>query len=159
MTDDQWLRFEVSGRAHALPLAAIGEVTQAREPRLIPFLPLEVAGIVNVRGEPLPTLDTGVILGAAPTRGHRHLLVMGSEPDRIGLLVGSVSRIARALRDAPKLEPDDDDQDRELVRFVRALDGPVGLVDPEVLLERGRRLLGEPHVKLQGGHLPCQHAF
>ena len=140
METTPWLRFEVSEQAYAIPLASVVEVTGAARPHLIPRIPLEIGGVLNVRGEPLPAVDGGTLL----TGGLR-----------IGVLVGQVRRIERELAAEP---PSADAADVELVRWVIQDDTALGLVDPEGLIERATMLLTDQR-KQPGGQETWQTGF
>lgn len=133
-----WLRFEVSGQAYAIPLASVVEVTGAQRPHLIPRIPLEIGGVLNVRGEPLPAVDGGALLTGSPTRNHRHVLVLERGELRIGVLVGQVRRIEREV---PVRLAEPGEIESELVEWVNQDDSALGLVDPEGLIERATLLL------------------
>jgi chemotaxis signal transduction protein len=142
-----WLRFEISGQAYAIPLAAVVEVTGAQPLHLIPRIPLEIAGVLNVRGEPLPAVDGGALLTGSPAERHRYVLVLERAGLRIGVLVGQVRRIERELAltlDEP-VEPSG-----ALVEWVNQDDKALGLVDPEGLIERATLLLTDQRKQLGG---------
>ena len=118
-------------------------MTVARRPRLIPLVPTEIAGVINIRGEPLPALNAGVLLGEEPTPAPRHALVLERDAMRVGVLVDAVLRIEPAgglersePAEAPRPPPLPD-----LVHW-RRLDGiRIGLLDPDALLGRVGDLL------------------
>lgn len=155
MIEHPWLRFEVAGQAYALPLAAVVEVTGAHTPHLIPRIPLEIGGVLNVRGEPLPAVDGGAVLTGSPAKRHRYVLVMERGNVRLGVLVGDVRRIEREL--ALSFE-DAGGDDSALVEWVNQDDSALGLVDPEGLFERATLLLTDPRSKT-GGQEPWQTGF
>lgn len=155
MTENPWLRFEVSGQAYALPLAAVVEVTGAPRPHLIPRIPLDIGGVVNVRGEPLPAVDGGAVLTGSPARRHRYVLVLERGSVRLGVLVGDVRRIEREL--ALSFQ-DAGEDDSALVEWVNQDDSALGLVDPEGLFERATLLLTDPRSKT-GGQEPWHTGF
>ncbi len=151
-----WIRFEVGGRSYALPLDSVAEVTRAGRPRMIPGVRLEVGGILNVRGEPLPVVDGGVLLGQKP-EAHSHALLLEQGGLRIALLVGRVSRIERELP-PPSAEDDPDGASCAFVKWVGGGDRALGLVDPDGLLEHATALLTEARVH-QEGEDQCPSAF
>ena len=69
----------------------------APRPHLIPRVALELGGVVNVRGEPLPAVDGGALLTGRSALRHRHMLVLERGSLRLGVLVGAVQRIESAL--------------------------------------------------------------
>ena len=151
-----WLRFEVAGRAYAIPLDSVAEVTRAGRPRMIPGVRLEVGGILNVRGEPLPAVNGAMLLGEEP-EAHHHALLLEHGGLRLALLVGRVSRIERELP-RPSAEHDPDDALRTFVRWLGGGEQALGLVDPDGLLEHATALLTEARVHQEGEDL-CPSAF
>ncbi len=156
----EWLRFQLGDSGFGIPLDAVGEVTAARQPHLIPLVPLEVGGVLNVRGEPLPVVDGGVLVGGDPGSGRRHAIVLEEGKLRVGVLVDSVSRIERGLEEAVAEELDADDPEAvhvDFVHWVRSGGNRVGLVDAEILLKRATDLLSRQVV--QRGEDVCLNAF
>ncbi|MCP4003515.1 MAG: chemotaxis protein CheW [bacterium] len=153
-----WLRFEIDEARFALPLESIAEVSRASRPRLIPRVPLEVGGVLNFRGEPLPAIDGGVLLLGRPAAKHHHLLVMQQDGLRIGVLVGHVAKIERSLR---SLRAADGIPDPELeLDFVEQVGNgseALGLVQPESLVERAKELLQEQ--RSEGESNSCHNVF
>jgi chemotaxis signal transduction protein len=153
--DAPWLRFEVAEQGYALPLGAVVEVLAAPRPHLIPRVALELGGIVNMRGEPLPAVDGGALLTGRSAHHHRHMLVLERGSLRLGVLVGAVQRIERALA---LLESGAGPRSDELVEWVTEGERSLGLVDPEGLIERGVLLLTELRSRA-GGQEPWQSGF
>jgi chemotaxis signal transduction protein len=147
MEGTPWLRFEISGQAYAIPLAAVVEVTGAQRLHLIPRIPLEIGGVLNVRGEPLPAVDGGALLTGSCAERHRYVLVLERAGLRIGVLVGHVRRIEREL--AIGLE-EPAEATGALVEWVNQDDSALGLVDPEGLIERATLLLTDQRKQLGG---------
>ncbi len=133
-----WLCFEVSGQDYAVPLASVVEVTGAQRPHLIPRIPLEIGGVLNVRGVPLPAVDGGALLSGSKAQRHRHVLVLERGSLRLGVLVGQVRRIERELATQPQ---ERGEADFALVEWVNQDGSALGLVDPEGLIERATMLL------------------
>jgi chemotaxis signal transduction protein len=152
---DAWLRFEVADQGYALPLGAVVEVMAAPRPHLIPRVSLELGGIVNMRGEPLPAVDGGALLTGRAAQHHRHMLVLERGILRLGVLVGGVQRIERELA---LFEGGDVPRGGELVEWVTEGERALGLVDPDGLIERGVLLLTELRSRT-GGQEPWQSGF
>ena len=154
-----WLLFQIGASAFAIPLGAVAEICAASRPRLVPQVPLQVGGVLNLRGEPLPVLDGSELLEVEPGARNEHALVLEQDGARIGVLVGQVSRIKRFKPGAPLEEPDADDPSApRLVRRVHGDRGIVGLVEPAALFERAARLLA-PRPVVFGGEGQCSTAF
>ena len=152
---EPWLRFEIAEQAYALPLGAVLEVMAAPRPHLIPRVALELGGVVNMRGEPLPAVDGGALLTGRSAHSHRHMLVLERGNLRLGVLVGGVQRIERALA---LVESGDLPRSDELVEWVTEGERSLGLVDPDGLIERGVLLLTELRSRA-GGQEPWQSGF
>ena len=63
-----WLQFDLGERSFAIPLDAVAEVMWAQQPRLIPLVPPNVGGVLNIRGEPLVVMNGGAVFGLEPTQ-------------------------------------------------------------------------------------------
>jgi chemotaxis signal transduction protein len=155
----EWLRFQVGDSAFGIPLQAVGEVATNQQPRLIPLVPLEVGGVLNLRGEPLPAVDAGALMGGGSGGRRRHAIVLEEGKLRVGVLVDSVSRIERGLEEAVAEEPEPDDPEAhcDFVRWVLSGGGRVGLVDAQILLKRATDLLSTQVVPR--GEDICLNAF
>jgi chemotaxis signal transduction protein len=154
--DVPWLRFEVAEQGYAVPLGAVVEVMAAPRAHLIPRVPLEIGGMVNVRGEPAGG-DGGALLTGRPALRHRHMLVLERGSLRLGVLVGAVQRIEGTLA---LLENAELPRSGELVEWVTEDGRQLGLVDPEGLIERGVLLLTELRSRVAvGGEERWQTGF
>ena len=153
MESETVVRFWVSSTQLAVPAASVDEIVSLEAPTLVPGVPRHVAGIVAVRGDAVPLLDLGALLGlgaAGPgaasvpsglseDRDPRVLVVRGG-PYRVGLicdLVSSVAAVALArMTSAETIQPP------ELRRFAEARvdlgDGMAVLLDLPRMLEAAR---------------------
>lgn len=160
MSERGWIRFEVGKRVYALALEAIAEVTKATRPHMIPRVPLDVACVVNFRGEPLAAVDGGAALGADSSSEHQHMLVLQEGGLRIGLLVSQVTRIDRSLPSLRRSEDEEIELDTppevDCVDWFNEGETLFGLVDPTGLMQRARELLTEQR---EGESGPCHNAF
>lgn len=139
-----WLRFSVGDEDFAIALGDVAEVTPAKRPRLIPRVPLEVGGVLNVGGEPLPAVDGGMLLCGVPTSEPRHTLVLSRGELRLGVIVEWVARIDRDIGDREARgtgESGEDSREPDFVRWVDDGGERLGLVDSEALLIRAADLL------------------
>ncbi len=153
------LLFQIASDTFALPLEAVVEVTGGGVPHLIPLVPREVGGILNVRGEPIPALDAGVLLRGRPSGASRHLVVLAWGSGRLGVLVEHVARIDRELGDGVVDEDHPTAWGGVPLRFAESASGRVAIVDPEGLLARAAELLAA-RPKLSGdGEGSCPTAF
>ena len=149
------LLFRVGSETYGLPLDAVAEVTAGAAPSLVPLVPIEVGGVLNVRGEPLPVLDGGMLLLGVPAHAHRHVILLARGSRRLGILVAH-AQIDSDLDETPLGEATPDTV--LPVRWVVGNEERVGIVDPEALLERAAGLLATRPVQ-RGGEQTCPTGF
>jgi purine-binding chemotaxis protein CheW len=61
----QYLTFCVSGESFAIPISAIREIIEYRQPTDVPMMPAHVRGVINLRGRVVPVIDLAVRFGRA----------------------------------------------------------------------------------------------
>ena len=158
-----WLLFRAGERDYALKIDALAEIVAARAPQLIPLVPIEVGGVLNCRGEPLPVVDGGLVLEGRRSGSTRHALVFEREELRLGLLVDHVLRIDRELDPSrlTAIEPPPGSRGACDAWKQTALGRQLGIINNESLLSRAIGLLvrnaeskGE-----QSKEDPCHNAF
>jgi hypothetical protein len=155
--EDARLLFRVAETTYALPLEAVVEVTTGSTPSPIPLIPTDVGGVLNVRGEPLPVIDAGTLLRGANSGARHHVIVVAEANLRVGVLVDHVLRIDRGLGEGIA----DCDEGAPVIDLRRASgpNGPVFLVELEVLLERAADLLSARPVPRAEGEREWPTAF
>ena len=95
----QLLVFDVAGSSYALPVEAVREIVRLRPTTPIPRAPLDVCGVISLRGEILQVIDLRRRIGAqasAPGRAARVVVVQG-EDAVAGLLVDGVKEVLRVV--------------------------------------------------------------
>ncbi len=134
------LSFEVGGARFALPISGVIEVAEVDFIACIPTLPVEIGGVINHRGDALPVLRHGSLLGVDRTESSdpTHVLVVTDRPTtdgtRLGLLVDRVLGLvdgdpAVATGTGPVAER-------------RPIGGRVaGVIDPQRLVARAREVI------------------
>lgn len=146
------LRFRVGEGSYLIPLDAVAEVIRVERPRLIPRVDLDLGGIVNVRGDPVPVVDGGAALQARRIPPYDQAILLDDEGGRLGMLVNAVSRIERR----PPVEASEEEEPHP-VSFVRpgvVPDGPVGVVEVSGLVSRLKELLGAAALRTGGSSCP-----
>ncbi len=93
------LCFQVGERLFALDIMVIGEILRNQTVTPVPGAPGHVLGVVNLRGELLPAVDLGRMLGCSPGQpgGDREtkLVVVRAGGRSAGLLVDAVLEVVR----------------------------------------------------------------
>lgn len=151
-----FLLFQVGEQRYLIKLDAVAEIAPASQPRLIPCVPVDLAGVVNVRGEPVPVVDGGAVLQGSRVPPYSHVLLLEGGGDRVGMLISGVSRIERREPTQPE-EPSKEASEAGFVRKAHLPDGEVGVVDIEGLFARAWELLRG--ASLTRGETACQSAF
>jgi chemotaxis signal transduction protein len=137
--EERLLAFEVGGSLYALPIANVIEVAEVEEPALVPTLPAQAGGVVNLHGDALPVIRRSELFGIAEAGlpAPAHLLVVAGRPDGVARLGVPVDRIAGLVDGSGAAS-----RGGELVAERRPLGGRVlGVLDPRVLLARAREAI------------------
>lgn len=142
--------FSAAGEPFALPLSSVREVVRPGMPRRVPRAPFGCLGALELRGEPLPLVCLGVLLGLeAPARVadlvgrllDAHVLVVLVEGAALALLVDRVLEVAAEVKSLT-------DEKHALGRAgtmvrgaVQWAGGRAWVLEPAALVGRGRRRL------------------
>lgn len=62
----QYCTFMLDGHLFGVPVASVQEVLRSQELTSVPLAPMEVAGLINLRGQIVTTLELRARLGLAP---------------------------------------------------------------------------------------------
>lgn len=119
------LVFPLGGESYALPLAQVREVVPAPLLTVLPTAPSSILGLVNLRGDVLPVLSAGVLLGSPFRVEPRYVMVVDAAGRPVGLAISGLPRIVE-LAFEPGGGPD-----------VHTVDGePVVMTDADALVRR-----------------------
>jgi purine-binding chemotaxis protein CheW len=88
------VRVRVGGEHYALPVTGVLEVAPMGEISPVPGAPRPVLGVRNLRGQVLPVVDLGAVLGIEAAGSPSRILVAESGFRRAGLAVDSVLGVA-----------------------------------------------------------------
>ena len=129
---------------YALPLELLAEVTIAPAVHLIPFVDPARAGIVNVKGEPLPAVHSRPLLQGEPAGPANHVLVLERGALRVGLLAEFVARVERA----PEVETiEEPPPGPAFVEWLRLEGETVGFLEPDELMNCIAERVASPSVQ------------
>lgn len=133
------LLFRFESKLFAIAITKIEEVVQSSELNSVPGAAKTIAGIMNLRGEPLPVLATAELFGARiKSEGDsQHLIVVLSELGRFGL---PVDKALKVLMLNPKKLAVDSLDECAVHSFVQtyAMDGDqtILLLEPDLMHQR-----------------------
>lgn len=88
----------VASEFYAVPMESVRQVLRRTEVTRIPLSTPELLGAINVRGEILPILDTGVLTGNGPVKSVPYTVLVNTDKDLVGLAAESMP-IAAELGD------------------------------------------------------------
>jgi purine-binding chemotaxis protein CheW len=88
------VRVRVGAEHYALPVTGVLEVAPMGEISSVPGAPRPVLGVRNLRGQVLPVVDLGAVLGVEGAGRPSRILVAESGARRAGLAVESVLGVA-----------------------------------------------------------------
>jgi purine-binding chemotaxis protein CheW len=94
----QLLSFEAAGAPYALPVECVREIVRLRPITPVPRTPVDVCGVISLRGEIVQVIDLRRRLGlepVEPTRGARIVVVQADDAGVAGLLVDRVREVMR----------------------------------------------------------------
>jgi len=84
---------QLGDESYALPVESVHEVADLDGLTPVPRAPAPVLGVCNLRGNVLPVVDLGSILGSSPTETPRRIVVAEHRDRRAALAVGGVTGV------------------------------------------------------------------
>jgi chemotaxis signal transduction protein len=102
LQEEQYLSFHLDGRAYAVPLAHVAEITPYRELNQIPHMPRSVEGLLDLRGQVVPVINLRVRMGLEPQAAElsRNIIVLDQGgATNVGLLVDRVESVLGATHE------------------------------------------------------------
>lgn len=81
----QVLVIPVANELYAIPMESVRQVMRRTEVTAVPLSSPELLGAINVRGEVLPILDTGLLTGNAPVKTVPYTILVNTDTDLVGL--------------------------------------------------------------------------
>jgi len=94
----QLLTFEIAGTPYAVPVERVREIVRIRPITPVPRVPIEVRGVISLRGEIVEVVDLRRRLELEPVEPTRktRIIVVSSETGKVaGILVDSVREVLR----------------------------------------------------------------
>lgn len=106
---ETWVTFRLDKESFGLPVSHVQEIRRVTTITRVPHAPRPVRGVTNLRGRVLPVVDLRVRLGIPEIEiaGASRVLVVSSCGRLLGLLVDSVSQVARINPNAVQPPPPD----------------------------------------------------
>ena len=86
----QALIIPVATEFYAVAMDSVRQVLRRTDVTAIPLSSPELLGAINVRGEVLPILDTGILTGNGPIKGVPYTVIVTTEKDLVGLAAESM---------------------------------------------------------------------
>jgi purine-binding chemotaxis protein CheW len=99
----QLLTFEVDSTPYAVPVERVREIVRIRPITPVPHVPVEVRGVISLRGEVVEVVDFRRRLNlepAEPVRSTRIIVVHSEDGKVAGILVDAVREVSRVSEDA-----------------------------------------------------------
>ena len=93
----------VGNERYALPVRDVIEVAALEELTTVPGAPRAVIGVQNLRGQVVPVVDLGAVLGLPGTRGPDAIVIVDDAGDPAGLAVDRLMDVEAV--DATAMEP------------------------------------------------------
>jgi chemotaxis signal transduction protein len=75
----------VNAEFYAVPMDSVRQVMQRTEVTRVPMPPSGLLGVINVRGEILPLLDTGVITGSGAIPSAPYSVLVNTDKETVAL--------------------------------------------------------------------------
>lgn len=75
----------VNAEFYAVPMESVRQVMQRSEVTRVPLAPAGLIGVINVRGEILPLLDTGVLTGSGAIPSAPYSILVNTEKETVAL--------------------------------------------------------------------------
>ena len=138
-SENRLLTFEIGELLFAMPIAGILEVTDRGVEACVPTVPMDVASVINYRGDALPVVrrDQILELDGSETSSPEHVLVVTDGPTyapRLGLEVDRVLGLIDG--EGPDL------RGSEMIWERRPIDGRLThVLDPARLVARARDVI------------------
>ena len=89
------LLLPVHGEWYGLPLESVREVVQDPEVTRLPLAPDGLLGVFNLRGQVVPLVDTGALLGVGPLGQRPYVAVAILDRALVGLAIDAAPETAR----------------------------------------------------------------
>jgi purine-binding chemotaxis protein CheW len=102
----QLVTFTLADALCGIPVARVQEVLPARTRTQVPLAPRDVAGLVNLRGQVVLTVDLRRRLGLPPLDGQEQMMVVAFVDDEpVSLLVDEIGDVVEVEDDQFELPP------------------------------------------------------
>lgn len=125
----QYVTFTLDGTLFGIDVLRVQEALRSHTHTRVPLAPADVAGLVNLRGQVVLTIDLRTRLGVARGSDDPMMVVVQVDGEAISLLVDEIGDVVDAGPDSFETPPDTlDPALRSLIRGAHKLDGRLLLV-------------------------------
>lgn len=133
-----WVTFETAGEIYGLPVLCVEEVLRVTTITRLPYAPVPVRGITQLRGRVLPVVDLRLRLGQpeAEVGPRSRIVVVTSRGRSLGLLVDGAREVVKLLPSAMEAPPPEvmSEQSGFITAVYRREESVVILLDVERVL-------------------------
>jgi purine-binding chemotaxis protein CheW len=95
------LLVRIDDERYALPIRDVIEVARLSELTPVPGAPSAVLGVHNLRGQLVPVIDLGAVVGMARSDARSAVVIVDDASDLAGLAVDALLDVAAVDADAP----------------------------------------------------------
>ncbi len=136
----QWVSFTIEGETYAVDVLKVQEVLKQVDIAPVPGAPPYILGIINLRGNVVPVLDTRKRMGLPPQSYDEstRIIILDVDEDSVGIVVDSVAEVEEVSDDAIDTAPgaSNDEGSRFIQGVVSTGENLLILLDVERLIAR-----------------------
>ena len=129
--DIEFVSFSVANQKYCLEITQVREIRRWSPVTVLPHAPIDVLGVMNLRGSVIPIYDLAARFGLGRTKaGERNVIIVSAIREKmVGLLVEAVSEIISVKADSIQETPDvQSDATRECIEGIISLDSEMARV-------------------------------
>jgi len=125
------LVFEMLGQRWGIDVGYVKEVVRLRQFTKVPNAPGSIVGVFNLRGQIVPLIDLGVVLGLGSSE-RNYVVVIEADEELLGVVIGGVQGVVTVPKDS--IEPPPPDTSDKIRGVARVQDSLVSILDVEKIV-------------------------